>query len=733
MYWRGPIGTGILADDPYQLLGVPRDCKDVEIKKAYQKLAMQHHPDKGGDVDKFITLQRAYALISNPRQRAMHDGMREYEGNRTINNARSRPLTEEERSENVDYLKTSDVMKRNKTPVDPNSAVVLTCDLCGNVAFDVCYACNSNVCQYCVLRPHYTSDVGPHYGVRAHPEYGEKIARQEKVQKVQKELEAPKWHRSTEEREGELRTLKYCRKMCESGGKDQQIANAMLQWFYAWGQTENLIQLVVLLPVDHISEDKVRFSKEGDTFSLKIETNCGTVIVDRQLSFEADPDTPPDVVYAEHSPFFAAQIVKKNLGEHITEVFVGDTFGARCFDQKEHEVSSESREHQDDVEVNVQVPVGTNARHIQDVVMAHNNVSFRLDGWGSWNRHVQDYTYVNAERDRYVDWAGANWTMLEDGDGYSAVQFSLPRHHTRIGDKKEEKKHRRNPRPFFIEDDDPFKLYGMVEARMYGCVEDHYRKRALLSKDAEEHLKEFEKAKLNLLMIKSVPENEPEEVDSDDVSEERTIQLWKQPPIKPMEEWLADSRARLQEEWATNFAPNATQSARDAAKQERAAQKASEQAAAAAKVKKAKPKQELTRLQQKILEKQKQKKLDEANAPPLLFKRKVEVQEKWDTINGYSWEDAGKNVKISVSMDVIEDPDSVEVELKPEFDSFWLGIKTGSRNYCLQIENLSHDINEDVCTVKWRPSSKRAIITLRKDDTDERWGHLQKGSGHIGR
>ena len=120
-------------------------------------------------------------------------------------------------------------------------------------------------------------------------------------------------------------------------------------------------------------------------------------------------------------------------------------------------------------------------------------------------------------------------------------------------------------------------------------------------------MQEFEKAKLNLLMIKSVPENEPEEVNSDDVSEERTIQLWKQPPIKPMEEWLADSRARLQDEWATNFAPNATQSARDAAKQgilctvagctlvpgltlsavpERAAQKASEQAAAAAKVKK---------------------------------------------------------------------------------------------------------------------------------------------------
>jgi len=184
MFLRGPIGTGILEECPYELLGIPNDCKDSEIKKAYGKLAKQHHPDRGGDADKFIQLQRAYALINNPRQRALHDGMREYEAHRTINNARQRGLTDEERSENVDYLKTSDVMKRNKNPVDPDSAVVLTCDLCGNVAFDVCYACGSNICQYCVLRPHYTADCQPHYGVRAHPEYGEKIKRQEHVQKV---------------------------------------------------------------------------------------------------------------------------------------------------------------------------------------------------------------------------------------------------------------------------------------------------------------------------------------------------------------------------------------------------------------------------------------------------------------------------------------------------------------------------------------------------------------------
>ena len=38
-------------NNPYKTLGVEENADDIQIKKAYKKLAMQHHPDKGGDSD----------------------------------------------------------------------------------------------------------------------------------------------------------------------------------------------------------------------------------------------------------------------------------------------------------------------------------------------------------------------------------------------------------------------------------------------------------------------------------------------------------------------------------------------------------------------------------------------------------------------------------------------------------------------------------------------------------
>jgi molecular chaperone DnaJ len=63
--------------DCYEVLGVGRDAGEEEIKKAYRKLAVKHHPDKNpGDKhaeEKFKELGEAYEILSDPQKRAAFD------------------------------------------------------------------------------------------------------------------------------------------------------------------------------------------------------------------------------------------------------------------------------------------------------------------------------------------------------------------------------------------------------------------------------------------------------------------------------------------------------------------------------------------------------------------------------------------------------------------------------------------------------------------------------------
>ena len=59
--------------DHYQTLGVNRDAEQKEIKTAFRKLAMKHHPDKGGDENEFKKIQAAYDTLSDPDKRAEYD------------------------------------------------------------------------------------------------------------------------------------------------------------------------------------------------------------------------------------------------------------------------------------------------------------------------------------------------------------------------------------------------------------------------------------------------------------------------------------------------------------------------------------------------------------------------------------------------------------------------------------------------------------------------------------
>lgn len=59
--------------DHYTTLGVSRTATQDEIKKAFRTLAMQHHPDKGGDLAKFQEITNAYETLSDANKRAAYD------------------------------------------------------------------------------------------------------------------------------------------------------------------------------------------------------------------------------------------------------------------------------------------------------------------------------------------------------------------------------------------------------------------------------------------------------------------------------------------------------------------------------------------------------------------------------------------------------------------------------------------------------------------------------------
>lgn len=59
--------------DYYEILGVGKNASADEIKKAYRRLAIEHHPDRGGDETKFKEVSEAYEVLKDSSKRQRYD------------------------------------------------------------------------------------------------------------------------------------------------------------------------------------------------------------------------------------------------------------------------------------------------------------------------------------------------------------------------------------------------------------------------------------------------------------------------------------------------------------------------------------------------------------------------------------------------------------------------------------------------------------------------------------
>ena len=71
--------------DHYSTLGINRDASADDVKKAYRKLASQHHPDKGGDKTTFQNIQAAYDVLGDAQKRAEYDQPQHHHGGVNFN------------------------------------------------------------------------------------------------------------------------------------------------------------------------------------------------------------------------------------------------------------------------------------------------------------------------------------------------------------------------------------------------------------------------------------------------------------------------------------------------------------------------------------------------------------------------------------------------------------------------------------------------------------------------
>lgn len=59
--------------DYYSILGIQKGASEQDVRKAYKKQSMKHHPDRGGDEEEFKKVNEAYQTLSDPQKRQQYD------------------------------------------------------------------------------------------------------------------------------------------------------------------------------------------------------------------------------------------------------------------------------------------------------------------------------------------------------------------------------------------------------------------------------------------------------------------------------------------------------------------------------------------------------------------------------------------------------------------------------------------------------------------------------------
>ncbi len=390
----------------YLALKVSRTATPAEIRAAYRQQAKRCHPDKGGDTRVFSKVQHAYEVLSDPHRRKVYDTWaRELE----FRYVKAVPRGMAQGGEDV----LLDEFDNLGLKCDPNTQLVVTCEVCRRPATKECWTCKMMICEFCTLKRHWKDGYPLHWPLINSDHMQEKLARRELESKKKEDARLTDQANPHYRTEAELRDIRAFRdvayEMQSTLSREERLEtyDIRLARFYMWAQTEGKVIIACKVPTGY-SDMELVVSVVGNV--LEVQAENSPPLISRRLAEPIHGDTPIESIRSEDNTVCLLLLPKHEWGYTWKRLFVGDSDGSRSLRPPYEQFDSE-----DDVLLSFELPFWIEADDVRvDItgegvdVKVRNELSVRRTFW----RNAEE----EARSDEYqvVDVAACSWQLEDD-------------------------------------------------------------------------------------------------------------------------------------------------------------------------------------------------------------------------------------------------------------------------------------------------------------------------------
>lgn len=390
----------------YVALEVSRTATPAEIRTAYRQQAKKYHPDKGGDTRVFSKIQHAYEVLSDPHRRKVYDTWaRELE----FRYVKAVPGGMGQGGEDI----LLDEFDSLGLKCDPNTQLVVTCEVCRRPATKECWTCKMMICEFCTLKRHWKDGYPLHWPLINSDHMREKLARRELESKKKEDARLTDRANPHYRTEAELRDIRAFKDVAyelqSKMSREERLVtyDIRLARFYMWGQTEAKVIVACRVPTGY-SDMELVVSVVGNV--LEVQAENSPPLISRRLAEPIDGDASIESIRSEDNTVCLLALPKHEWGHAWKRLFVGDSDGSRCLRPPYEQFDSD-----DDVLLNFELPFWIETEDVLVHITGHgidvevrNELSVKRTFWRNAEEEARNNEY------QVVDVAASSWQLEDD-------------------------------------------------------------------------------------------------------------------------------------------------------------------------------------------------------------------------------------------------------------------------------------------------------------------------------